>query len=62
MNATIKPQGPEPDRAGMEAARRWAEWYLGSSSWGSDIVWAYLNPAEAMQRLSDEENEPIAES
>ncbi len=48
-----------PDETGLAAARAWSTWHLGDPQWASDIVWAYLNPDEALQRLADEQGEPV---
>lgn len=34
-----------------EAARAWAQWFLGYASWADEILWAYNNPADAQARL-----------
>jgi len=44
----------ELDPEGVAAARRYARWRLGDSSWAGEILRAYQNP-EATNRQLDEE-------
>lgn len=43
------------DYDGMRAARAYATWRLGDSSWADNIVHAYMNPAETVERLEREQ-------
>lgn len=36
---------------GLEAAREWAQWFLGDPSWANQIVYAYEHPVEARATL-----------
>lgn len=38
----------------MVAARRAAEWYLGSAHWADQLITYYLNPSDAMPFLEGE--------
>ena len=43
------------DSEGLAAARRYARWHLGDPAWASEILEAYMNPAEANARLDKEQ-------
>ena len=43
------------DSDGLAAARRYARWHLGDSSWASEILWAYANPEATNARLDEEQ-------
>jgi hypothetical protein len=42
------------DQAGLAAARRYARWHIGDSSWADEILYAYSNP-KATNAVLDEE-------
>ena len=44
-----------PNEKGLRAARAYAGWYLGASSWADDIVRAYLNPDSTLESLKAEQ-------
>lgn len=41
--------------AGMQAARRYAQWHLGYRSWADQILNAYNNPEETNAALDEEQ-------
>jgi len=49
-------QQPSSGR-GLSAARAYAHWHIGHSSWADAIIRAYLNPEIAMDELEAERNE-----
>lgn len=55
---TEKPRQWPESSEGLQVARAYARWHLGYSDWADTILYAYLNPAKARERLSEEMDEP----
>jgi hypothetical protein len=47
------------DEAGLAAARRTAEWFIGDPNWANLIINAYLDPEAADRTLEMERNEDL---
>ena len=41
----------------IEAAREFARWHLGYSSWADDIIYAYEHPTEALTKLAKDQGD-----
>ena len=46
-----------PDPEGQRVAREYARWHLGYSEWADSIIYAYLNPEKAAERLREAKKE-----
>lgn len=47
----------EIDSRGIQAARRYARWYIGDGSWADLILEAYMNPDQTFARLDAEQDD-----